>query len=196
MPLEHALPTGPLASRLKRAGGGPVDNTAAYHMRTHPSPTSFRLIPELELTECHVLANHRQMGYVMGDNSHPFSTQWSETMTRSRKEPSKAEMFAALVTGHGESAYTMASVQRSHRFPVHVFAQIENLAKMGGVPVSMIINELLDCGLDALKAELSDEEVAKVTLLSEEQVNRATVTDKADSKAYRASRKRKSIKAV
>ena len=116
-------------------------------------------------------------------------------MTRSRKEPSKAEMFASLVTGHGESAYTMASVQRSHRFPVHV-AQIENLAKMGGVPVSMIINELLDCGLDALKAELSDEEVAKVTLLSEEQVNRATVTDKADSKAYRASRKRKSIKAV
>jgi hypothetical protein len=35
---------------LEAAGGGPVHNPAAYHMHTHPSPTSFRLIPELELT--------------------------------------------------------------------------------------------------------------------------------------------------
>ena len=117
-------------------------------------------------------------------------------MTRSRKDPSKIEMLASLVTGHGESTYVMASVQRSHRFPVNVFAQIENLAKMGGVPVSMIINELLDCGLDALKAELSDEEIAKVTLLSNEQVYRPTVTDRANSKEYKVSLKRKSIKAV
>ena len=50
MPLEHGLPTGPLASRLGGAGGGPVDIPAAYHMHTHPSPPPFRLIPELELT--------------------------------------------------------------------------------------------------------------------------------------------------
>ena len=50
MPLEHGLPTGPFASRLRGAGGGPVDNPAAYHMHTHPSPPSFRLIPQLELT--------------------------------------------------------------------------------------------------------------------------------------------------
>ncbi len=117
-------------------------------------------------------------------------------MTRSRKEPSKVEMLASLVTGQGEAAYTMASVQRSHRFPVHVFAQIENLAKMGGVPVSMIINELLDCGLDALMAELSEEEVAKVTRLTKEQLDRPTVTDRADSKEYKATRKRKSRKTV
>ncbi len=117
-------------------------------------------------------------------------------MIKGTKEPSKAEMLASLVTGHGEAAYTMASVQRSHRFPLHVFAQIENLAKMGGVPVSMIINELLDCGLDALKAELSDEEIAKVTVLSKEQVNRPTVTDRADSKEYKVSRKGKSLRAV
>ena len=117
-------------------------------------------------------------------------------MTRIRKEPSKAEMLASLVTGHGDTAYTMVSVQRSHRFPVLMFAQIENLAKMGGVPVSMIINELLDCGLDALKAELSDEEIANVTLLSQEQVDRPTVVEKADSKKYKASRKRKALKVV
>jgi len=52
MPLEHGLPTGPFASRLRGAGGGPVDNPAAYHMHTHPSPPSFRLIPQLELTAC------------------------------------------------------------------------------------------------------------------------------------------------
>ncbi len=51
MPLEHGLPTGPLASRLGGAGGGPVDNPAAYHMHTHFSLPPFRLIPELELTQ-------------------------------------------------------------------------------------------------------------------------------------------------
>jgi len=50
MPLEHGLPTGPLASRLGGAGGGPVDNPAACPMHTHSSPPPFRLIPELELT--------------------------------------------------------------------------------------------------------------------------------------------------
>jgi hypothetical protein len=44
------LPTGPLAPALETAGGGPVKNPAAYHMPTHPSPPSFRLILELELT--------------------------------------------------------------------------------------------------------------------------------------------------
>lgn len=117
-------------------------------------------------------------------------------MSTKKKMPSNAEILASLVTGHSEIAYAMASVQRSHRFPVHVFAQIENLAKMGGVPVSMIINQLLDCGLDALKAELSSEEIAEITLISEEQQGWASVTDRADSKKYRASRKRKAIKTV
>jgi hypothetical protein len=43
-------PPGRSPPALETAGGGPVDNPAAYHMHTHPSPTSFRLIPELELT--------------------------------------------------------------------------------------------------------------------------------------------------
>jgi len=50
MPLEHGLPTGPLASRPRRAAGGPVDNPAAFLMHTHPSSPPFRLIPELEWT--------------------------------------------------------------------------------------------------------------------------------------------------
>jgi len=60
MPLEHGLPTGPFASRLRGAGGGPVDNPAAYHMHTHPSPPSFRLIPQLELTAL-VFSNEREV---------------------------------------------------------------------------------------------------------------------------------------
>src|SRR3989338_3526764 len=60
MPLEHGLPTGPLASRLRGAGGGPVDNPAADHMHTPPSPPSFRLIPELELTFGPARLNNRE----------------------------------------------------------------------------------------------------------------------------------------
>ena len=48
---EYGLPTGPLASRFKAAGGSPVDNPAATYILAYLPLPSFRLIPELEWTE-------------------------------------------------------------------------------------------------------------------------------------------------
>jgi len=106
-------------------------------------------------------------------------------------KPSKLEMLAALVTGNASYRHIMASVQRSHRFPLHLFSQIENMAQMGGIPASVVINELLECGLEALKRELSPDELKQVTIMSNEQVRRPTVTDRVDAKGRNVGGKRK-----
>lgn len=106
--------------------------------------------------------------------------------------PSKVEMLASLVSGTANQSHTMATVQRSHRFPVYLFDQIENLAKHGNVPVSLIINELIECGLEALKQELPEDVLQRIVLVTDAQMKRPTITEKFDSNEYRAAKKGKS----
>jgi len=104
-------------------------------------------------------------------------------MSDERDEPSKAEFLAGLITGNASMDSSMATVQRSHRFPLQLFCQIENMARMGGVPVSVIINQLLECGIDAVMDELSEEQQVQVRLTTSEQLDRPTETDRVDTKA-------------
>lgn len=104
--------------------------------------------------------------------------------------PLKAEFLAGLVTGSSSMSQSMATVQRSHRFPVHLFVQIENMARMGGVPVSLIINELIECGLDAVKEELPEDVALEVAKVTKDQVDRQpTVTENVEVKPGRVTRK-------
>lgn len=112
-------------------------------------------------------------------------------MTKHQDQPTKAEILAALVTGDASISSSMATVQRSHRFPIQTFAQIENMARMGGVPVSLIINELLRVGIEALYKELSPEVADDVSTMSKEQVERPSITEKIDAKGRNLGRKRK-----
>jgi hypothetical protein len=113
-------------------------------------------------------------------------------MPNRKDEPTKAEMLAALVTGHGEQSHAMATVQRSHRFPLHLFIQMENLAKHADVPVSLIINELIECGLDALRQELPEEVSQSVFRITRDQMDRPGAREERfDSKQYRSRAKRK-----
>lgn len=105
--------------------------------------------------------------------------------------PTKAEFLAGLVTGSAAISQSMATVQRSHRFPLHLFVQIENMARMGGVPVSLIINELIECGLDAVKQELPEDVAQEVARATQEQIDRPTVTEKVEVKTGRATSKPK-----
>ena len=73
-------------------------------------------------------------------------------------------------------------MQRSHRFPVMLFTQIENMARMGSVPVSLIINQLLGCGLEAVKKELPEQVVKELSFITQEQVERPTKSSKVDIK--------------
>ena len=72
-------------------------------------------------------------------------------MADRKDELSKAEMLASPVTGNAAYSHTMVTRQRSHRFPLHLYDQIESMARMGGLPVSVIINKLLELGLAAVK---------------------------------------------
>ena len=78
------------------------------------------------------------------------------------KLPTKAQMLAACVMGNGSSFASEATVQRSHRFPVVLMVQIENMARMAKMPVSAVINDLLEIGLEATTREL-DQDTAKAT---------------------------------
>lgn len=56
------------------------------------------------------------------------------------------------------------------------------MAKLGGVPVSLIINELVECGLDAVRQELPEDVAQQVSLVTKDQTERPTVTDRIEVK--------------
>ncbi|SDG73116.1 hypothetical protein [Propionivibrio dicarboxylicus] len=96
-------------------------------------------------------------------------------MTSDKNEPTAASLLAAMVMGSASIGGVVASVQRSHRFPLPEFIQIENLARMSEVSVSQIINQLIECGLDAVKSKLPDEVVREMTIDRRGTSNRKTV---------------------
>jgi hypothetical protein len=93
-------------------------------------------------------------------------------MSQDRKELSEAKMLAAMLIGSMDMSMNAASVQRSHRFPLHIFTQMENMAKIANVSVSVIINQMLEAGLEAVMIELPKEIQQQVTHVSEAQLNR------------------------
>lgn len=102
-----------------------------------------------------------------------------------KNEPSEAAMLAALVTKGAEFEGAYASVQRSHRFPFDIFVQIENLAEMGSVSISLIINQLLRCGLESVKTKLPPDAVHRIQLIKQQQSERTTKPLKESSRKTR-----------
>ena len=100
----------------------------------------------------------------------------------SDNEPSKAEFLASLITGNASLGQHAATIQRSHRFPAHLFWQIENMARMGGVPVSLIINQVLECGLDAVLRELPEDAAREVSKISPAQLSQPVGSESIDIK--------------
>lgn len=93
-------------------------------------------------------------------------------MTEERYEPTKAELLAGLVAGNANFEQHGAAVQRSHRFPMWIFSQIENMARMADTSVSVIVNQLLECGLEAVKKELPEDVARQISCMSKEQIER------------------------
>src|SRR5450759_5956703 len=94
-------------------------------------------------------------------------------MTNKSYEPSEAQMLASIVTGTGNASYVGVAVQRSHRFPYHLFIQIENMAKIADSSVSAIINQLIECGLESVKKELPQNIVKQLTRTTENPLERS-----------------------
>lgn len=111
-------------------------------------------------------------------------------MSDENYQPTKAEFLAGLVTGSMSMESKMASVQRSHRFPLHIYTQIENLAQIGNVPVSVIINELLECGLEALSKELPPDVVQESKLIKSDVLHKTYPNEKVVIKQNRKTKLR------
>ena len=108
--------------------------------------------------------------------------------------PTKAEMLASLVSGTAGISGSTSTVQRSHRFHSHILAQIENMAQMGGVPVSVVINELLEVGIEAIQNQLTAEESNKIFRMSQGQRDRPSVQENYDVKGRHFRKTTKSAK--
>lgn len=139
-------------------------------------------------TAISLLCNYVDRGYEVGYVRIPSTTQMVDCMEDDRYEPTKAEFLAGLIQGSANINSTMATVQRSHRFPLYIFVQIENMARMGNVPVSLIINQLLECGLDAVLKELPEDLAREIGRLSKEQIERKTVTESVEVKNVRVAK--------
>ena len=88
-------------------------------------------------------------------------------------EPSKAEQLASILSGNARTELITATVQRSHRFPLHLFTQIENMAKLADSSFSAMVNEVIGVGLDALYEELPEETVKNIRITTEAQIKKA-----------------------
>jgi len=93
-------------------------------------------------------------------------------MSNKKNEVTEAQILASLIKRNGSVSSFSASVQRSHRFPLHIFTQIENMARMANVSVSMIINQLLEAGIEAVHDNLTEEEIIEIRKVSNEQLDR------------------------
>ena len=107
-------------------------------------------------------------------------------MSTKQDGPSKAHLLAALVTGNADMSAAHATVQRSYRIPLHVFTQMENLANVAQVPVSVILNELLVCGLDAVGKLLPEDIVKQVGMVWQSQIAQPTSTVRTEVKRRKA----------
>jgi hypothetical protein len=95
-------------------------------------------------------------------------------MSTDKYEPTKAEFLAHLIEGHANFEQKGASIQRSHRFPLWIFTQIENIAALANTSVSVVINQLLECGLEAVSKELTPDVNSQIRQVKPEQFNRPT----------------------
>lgn len=88
-------------------------------------------------------------------------------------EPSKAAQLAAVLSGNASTGYRSATVQRSHRFPLHQFMLIENMAKIADCSVAAMINQVIEVGIDSLYEHLPSEMAKNISIVTQEQVDKA-----------------------
>jgi hypothetical protein len=115
-------------------------------------------------------------------------------MSNAGNSVSEAQILASLIKRSGSMNSWGASVQRSHRFPLLIFTQIENMSRMANVSISMIINQLLEAGLESVHQHLTEDESNEIRQVSSEQVNRPLKQLKEDSIDTKSTSKKRIIK--
>lgn len=102
--------------------------------------------------------------------------------------PSKAQQLAAILSGNASTAYRTATVQRSHRFPIHEFMMIENLAKIADCSVAAMINQVIAVGIESLCEHLPEEMAKGLSHVTQEQVDKVNSNVSQKIGKYKANR--------
>lgn len=89
---------------------------------------------------------------------------------------SKAEHLANILAGKGIAGYRALTVQRSHRFLLHQFVLIENMAKLADCSVAAMINQVIDVGIDALYEHLPKELIEEIHTVTQKQIDKSQST--------------------
>lgn len=90
--------------------------------------------------------------------------------------PSKAEHLANVLSGNASTAFRAETVQRSHRFLLHQFVVIENMAKMADCSVAAMINQVIDVGMEAIYEHLTPELATQMYTLTQNQIDKSGLT--------------------
>lgn len=104
-------------------------------------------------------------------------------MSENQYKPTEADILASLIKRSGRARMIGASVQRSHRFPLDIICKIENMALMADTSVSLIINQLLEAGIEAVKEKLTKEEFSEINTVYPHQINRSLKQYNLDSES-------------
>lgn len=86
--------------------------------------------------------------------------------------PSKAEILAGLVTGNAAIEQYTSTIQKSHRFKFADLMFMENMAKKADCKLSVIINQVIEVGIDALSKELPEEVYRELSQIDFERLER------------------------
>ena len=77
-------------------------------------------------------------------------------------QPKDVEILAAVVTGRGSASHESRNVQRTCKIWPHVSVQLEALVSNTDRSRNELINRLLEAGLEALRHNLTADEVDRL----------------------------------
>ena len=92
----------------------------------------------------------------MKTNHDPSEAEMTFAEMIERYEPTEVELLAAELTGKGKTSHVGREMSLSVRLPYSTGIQVAALAQNSGMSKNKVFCRLIDVGLDALKAQMSE----------------------------------------
>lgn len=95
-------------------------------------------------------------------------------------EPTSAQIAASLLARTGESVVRVVSKTISVRFPIHLLAQVDAMAKISGKSRSLMLFHIVESGVEEIRRASQEEINSKIDELA--QVNVSEFLQDCDTK--------------
>lgn len=77
-------------------------------------------------------------------------------------EPTTAQIIVSQVVGTGRSGYTGVVIPTTLRLPAYLMAHADELAHRAKISRNYMLSQLVEAGIDAVFAQLSDDELREI----------------------------------